>query len=111
MFRSEGNNSKINLGDSYTKNYEFLFKGTKTQDEDNVATFNNLPVFKYKKLILKYDHMPNENQIKSDIQAFVDKINVNDSFKVFNIKANTIQKDNQAKEYVITVALINVNIN
>lgn len=109
MFRYEDNNPKVDLGNSYIKNYESLFKEIKLKDTQGIATFNDLHLFKYKKLILKYNSLPKEEEIRDNIKEFLNKINVNDKFRVFNIKGNVLDNDGKL-EYIITVALINVNL-
>ena len=109
-FNSEDNFSKITLGESYNKNYKFLFKDNDKNDNHGVYLFNNIPVFKYKKLILRYNKMPSEDQIKIEIQNFMDKVNVNNKFKVFNIKGNVFKNCDGLTEYVVNVAFINFNL-
>ena len=72
-FNSEDNFSKITLGESYNKNYKFLFKDNDKNDNHGVYLFNNIPVFKYKKLILRYNKMPSEVECFEDILKFVPK--------------------------------------
>lgn len=110
MFRYEDNKPKVNLENSYIKNYEFLFEDIKLKEKQGIATFNDFHLFKYKKLILKYDTMPNEEEIRHNIKDFLDRVNVNDTFRVFNIKGNVVENDNR-REYIVTIALINVNLN
>lgn len=111
MFKEEKDYLKINLNDSYSKNCESLFINDKNDKINDSITFNNLPVFKYKKLILVYDKSPKQVDIINDVEEFISKININDNFKVFNIKIKSVlNKGNNSKEYIVTVALINIDI-
>lgn len=111
MFEEEKDYSKINLNDSYSKNCESLFTNDKHEKFNDSVTFNNFPVFKYKKLILVYNKFPQQVDIIKDVEGFISKINVNDNFKVFNIKIKSVlNKENNSKEYIVTVALINIDI-
>ena len=106
MFKEDKDYSKINLNDSYSKNCESLFN-----DKHDFVTFNNFPVFKYKKLVLVYNKVPQQVDIIKDAEEFIGKININDNFKVFNIKLKSVlNKENNSKEYVVTIALINIDI-
>ncbi|BAK81592.1 hypothetical protein [Candidatus Arthromitus sp. SFB-rat-Yit] len=111
MFKEEKDYLKINLNDSYSKNCESLFTNNKNDKINDSVTFNNLPVFKYKKLILVYDKLPKQVDIIKDVEEFISKININDNFKVFNIKIKSVlNKGNNSKEYIVMVALINIDI-
>lgn len=110
MFKEDKDYSKINLNDSYSKNCESLFND-KHEKFNDFVTFNNFPVFKYKKLVLVYNKVLQQVDIIKDAEEFIGKININDNFKVFNIKLKSVlNKENNSKEYVVTIALINIDI-
>ncbi len=111
MFRYSNEDKGDDLKSSYMKNYESLLKDINLKEEQGIGTFNDLKVFKYKKLILKYDSMPNEETIKGDIDEFLNKVSINDTFKVFNIKGNVCENTKGDREYVLIVSLINMDIN
>lgn len=106
-FRKDNKFSKITLGESYNNNYKVLFENS--GNKNGMYLFNGIPVFKYKKLIIKYDKMPTENEIKFEIQNFMDKISSEGKFKVFSIKGNKVKKNKNVNEYVINVAFITFN--
>lgn len=109
-FKDKDEFSKITLGESYNKNYEFLFENKIENNEINV--FNSVPIFKYKELIIKYDKMPTQEEVKKEIQRYMSKINLSDSYRVFSIKGNCVKShNNKEKEYVVKVAFINFNLN
>ena len=97
MFKEDKDYSKINLNDSYSKNCESLFND-KHEKFNDFVTFNNFPVFKYKKLVLVYNKVPQQVDIIKDAEEF-------------NIKLKSVlNKENNSKEYVVTIALINIDI-
>ncbi len=58
-----------------------------------------------------YNKVPQQVDIIKDAEEFIGKININDNFKVFNIKLKSVlNKENNSKEYVVTIALINIDI-
>lgn len=103
-FRNNNKFSKITLGESYNNNYKVLFENS--NDKNGIYSFNDIPIFKYKKLIIKYCKMPTENEIKSEIKNFMDKINSEGKFKVFSIKGNKVKKNKNVDEYIVNVAFI-----
>lgn len=106
-YRNEENLSKIILGESYKKNCEQLLNNI---DNNKMNFQNNIPVFKYKKLLLKYDHMPSQEEIREEIRIFLYKVNRNDNFRIFNIKSGVNQNSEGIKEYIINIAFINSNL-
>lgn len=103
-FRNENKLSKINLEYSYNNNYKALFSDIK--GENGIQTFNNIPIFKYEKLILKYDKMPTQDEIKKDIQSFLNKVRNGREFKVFSIKGNKVKDHNKQNIYIVNTAFI-----
>lgn len=103
-FGSNDKFSKITLGESYNNNYKVLFENS--GDKNGMYSFNGIPIFKYKKLIIKYCKMPTEDEIKCEIQNFINKISSEGKFKVFSIKGNKVKKNKNVIEYVINVAFI-----
>ena len=58
-----------------------------------------------------YNKVLQQVDIIKDAEEFIGKININDNFKVFNIKLKSVlNKENNSKEYVVTIALINIDI-
>lgn len=109
-FKSGDDFSEVTLGKSYNKNYKFLFQGIKDSDNSGTYFFNSIPIFKYKKLILKYDRVPSQSQIKIDIQKFMDKISSEDKFKIFNMDCGAFKNKEGLIEYTVNVTFINFNL-
>lgn len=109
-FNSGDDFSEVTLGQSYDKNYKFLFQGIKNIGNSGMCFFNSVPIFKYKKLILKYDRMPNQNQIKIDIQKFIDNVSSKDRFKIFNMNCRAAENREGLVEYMVNVTFINFNL-
>ena len=109
MSRNGKDFSKTTLSDSYDKNYSFFIED-KENLKNNLYLFNGIPVFKYEKLILKYDIVPTKEDIKREIQGFLDKIKDNENFKVFSIKGNVFLESETKKIYVINVVFVNFNL-
>lgn len=107
-FRDKDEFSKITLGDSYNKNYKFLFENK--GEESGINLFNSMPIFKYKELIIRYDEMPTKEQVKDQIQNFINKINLTDKYRVFSIKGNCLDLSDSEKVYIVKVAFINFNL-
>lgn len=108
--RFEGNDnlSKLTLGDSYNKNYKFLFESTKKNNNSGLQTFNNIPVFKYEKLVLKFQKEPTKEQIIKEIKEFMK--NNDEDLRVYSVKGNVFKVKEDVREYVINIAFINFDI-
>lgn len=107
IYRNNENLSKITLNESYKKNCEQLLDYV---DNSKINFQNNIPIFKYKKLLLKYDHMPSEEEIREEIKSFLYKVNINDNFRIFNIKSGVSQNNDGRREYLVNIAFINSNL-
>ena len=64
-FKDQDGFSKITLSDSYNENYKFLIESTKKDENSSTQLFNSIPIFKYEKLILKFQKEPTKDEIKS----------------------------------------------
>lgn len=104
-FGNEDNFSKITLSESYNNNYKVLFEDC-NKNKVGVKSFNSIPIFKYEKLILKYNNLPTQDDIKKDIEEFLGKLSNGKDFKIFSIKGNKIKIDEHKMEYVISVAFV-----
>ena len=107
-FKDKDEFSKITLSDSYNKNYKFLFENAGDNHISNM--FSSVPVFKYKDLIITFDKMPSKEEVKSEIEKFMTKININENYKVFSIKGNAANTSKGRKEYIVKVSFINYDL-
>lgn len=107
-FKDNEGFSKITLSDSYNENYKFLIESTKKDENNNVQLFNSIPIFKYEKLILKFQKEPTKDEIKNEIKNFLNMRK--EDLKVFSIKGNVFKISEDLREYVINVAFINFDV-
>lgn len=107
-FQNSDNISKLTLEDSYNKNYKFLIENSIEDNKDALKTFNNIPVFKYEKLVLKFEKEPTKDQIISEIEQFMK--NNDEDLKVYSIKGNVYKLKEDVREYIVNIAFINFNI-
>ncbi len=109
-FNSGDDFSDVILGNSYSKNYKFLLDDMKYVNNSGLYSFNSISIFKYKRLILKYNRIPNKYQIKVDIQKFIDKVNQYENLKIFNMECITSRNTEGLIDYIVNVTFINLNL-